>query len=354
MYTPEGYVEWITEIKARVRATQFRAARAANTEVMVLYWSIGRDILDRQAQLGWGAGIVDRTAADLHREFPDQQGWSRRNVHWMRKVAEVWPTCDDFVHHVGARLPWRHITVLADRLTTREERDWYADRAVEEGWSRNVLEHFIKVNLHRSLGAAPTNFDTTLDSSDSDLAQQLVKDPYIFEHLAYVERVNERTIEQALMDRLQDTLMEFGRGMAFVGRQVRFDVTDEHGKTDEFVIDLLLYHIPQARYVVVELKVGDFTPAYLGQLSTYVAIVDGKLRDPKTQKPAIGILLCTGKNEATVRFALSNISAPIGVADYEGLPPDARDALPSIEELRSAIAEAAADAEQSREPKNKD
>lgn len=239
---PEGYAEWIAEVKDRVRATQFRAARAANTEVMVLYWSIGHDILDRQAQLGWGAGIVDRTAVDLHREFPDQQGWSRRNVHWMRKVAEVWPTRDDFVHHVGAHLPWRHITVLADRLTTREERDWYADRAAEEGWSRSVLEHFIKVNLHQSLGAAPTNFGKTLDSPDSDLAQQLVKDPYVFEHLAYVQRVNERSIEQALMDRLH--------------------------------------------------------------------------------------------------------------ADYEGLPPDARAALPSMEELRTALAEAAAEAERSQEPRH--
>ncbi|MDR2620501.1 MAG: PDDEXK nuclease domain-containing protein, partial [Propionibacteriaceae bacterium] len=256
---------WIAELKTRIRATQFRAARAANTEVMSLYWSVGHDIIVRQRELGWGAKIVDMTSADLQAEFPSQSGWSRRNVQWMRKVAEIWPTLEEFVHHVGARLPWRHITVLADRLKTNEERNWYAARAAEEGWKRSVLEHYIKIDLRRRLGNAPTNFSTVLDSPDSELAQQLVKDPYVFEHLAYVERITERDVERTLMDRLQDTLTEFGRGMAFVGRQVRLDVTDEKGDTDEFVLDLLLFHIPQRRYVVVELKIGRFEPSFLSQ-----------------------------------------------------------------------------------------
>jgi len=174
---------------------------------------------------------------------------------------------EEFVHHVGERLPWRHITVLLDRLNTREDRDWYAARAVAEGWSRNVLEHFIKVDLQHQLGSAPTNFVTALDAPDSELAQQLVKDPYVFESLAYVERMDERSVEQALMDRLQDTLMEFGRGMAFVGRQVRIPVTDEKGDTEEVVLDLLLFNIPQRRYIVVELKTGRFRPKSFEQSS---------------------------------------------------------------------------------------
>jgi predicted nuclease of restriction endonuclease-like (RecB) superfamily len=337
--TPLGYADWLAELKTRVRVTQFRAARAANTEVLRLYWSIGRDILERQAKQGWGARVVERLAHDLKAEFPEQSGWSRTNLLYMRRFAEAWPVEDEFVHQAGGQLPWRHLTVLLDRLPTREERDWYAARAVAEGWSRNVLEHFIKVKLHKQLGAAPTNFAATLPAPDSELAQQIVKDPYVFEHLAMVSDISERHVEQALMDRLQDTLMEFGRGMAFVGRQMHIPVTDEKGDTEDVVLDLLLFHIPQARYVVVELKIGKFQSAHLGQLGTYVAIVDGELRDPLKHAPTIGLLLCTGKNEAIVRYALSGTKAPIGVADYEGLPADAKAVLPPAEQLQEIVTE---------------
>ncbi|ACZ32443.1 protein of unknown function DUF1016 (plasmid) [Xylanimonas cellulosilytica DSM 15894] len=335
---PDGYAALLAELKARVRATQFRAARAANAEVLRLYWSIGRDILDRQAQSGWGSKVVTRLAEDLQREFPDQKGWSRSNLLYMRRVAEVWPVEDEFVHHVGGRLPWRHVTLLLDRLDTREERDWYAARAAEEGWTRGVLELQIRSRLRDSLGAAPTNFTAALESPDSDLAQQLVKDPYVFEHLALVARRDERAVEQALMDRLQETLLEFGRGMAFVGRQVRLSVPDdETGMVEEFYIDLLLFSFLQNRFVVVELKVGKFEPAHLGQLGTYVAIVDDQYRQPHMHAPTVGILLCTGKAGPTVRYALASSSAPLAVADYYGLPDDARAALPSAEELEAVI-----------------
>ncbi len=335
---PAGYADLLADLKARVRATQFRAARAANAEVLRLYWSIGRDILDRQAQSGWGSKVVTRLAADLQREFPDQKGWSRSNLLYMRRAAEVWPAEDEFVHHVGGRLPWRHITLLLDRLDTREERDWYAARAAEEGWTRGVLELQIRSRLRDALGAAPTNFTAALESPDSELAQQLVKDPYIFEHLALATRRDERAVEQALMDRLQETLLEFGRGMAFVGRQVRLSVPDDESDTvEEFYVDLLLFNYLQNRFVVVELKVGKFEPAHLGQLGTYVAIVDEQYRQLQMHAPTVGILLCTGKAGATVRYALASSSAPLAVADYYGLPADARAALPSAEELEAVI-----------------
>jgi predicted nuclease of restriction endonuclease-like (RecB) superfamily len=336
---PVGYPEWIADVKARVRATQFRAARAANTEVLRLYWSIGRDILERQREQGWGAKVVQRAARDLAAEFPGQRGWSRTNLLYMRRAAEVWQTEPEFVHHVGGQLPWRHITVLLDRLNTREDRDWYAARAAAEGWKRSLLEHFIKVDLRGQIGSAPNNFSIALDPCDSELAHDLVKDPYVFEHLAYVERIAECEVEQALMDRLQDTLTEFGRGMAFVGRQVRFAVTDEKGRTDELVLDLLLFSIPQLRYVVVELKVGDFSPAGLGQLSAYVGLVDDKLRDKARHAPTVGILLCTGRNEAVVRYTMANMTSALGVAGFEGLPADALTALPSAEELGAVVRE---------------
>jgi predicted nuclease of restriction endonuclease-like (RecB) superfamily len=255
----------------------------------------------------------------------------------MSKVAETWPTEDAFVQQVAERLPWGHVMVLIDRLNARAERDWYAARSAEEGWSRNLLEHWIKVDLHGRLGAAPTNFSTVLASPDSELAQQLVKDPYVFEHLSYVDRQVERDVEQALMDRLQDTLMEFGRGMAFVGRQVRLEVTDEKGDTEELVLDLLLFHIPQRRFVVVELKMGRFKSAYAGQLGVYVAVVDDQLRDHEYNAPTVGLLLCSGKNESIVRYALASTTAPIGVAEYEGVPADATGVLPSAGELRLAL-----------------
>ena len=336
---PVGYREWLAEVKNRVRATQFMAARAVNTEVIRLYWSIGYDILQRQANQGWGAKVVDRLVRDLRDEFPGQSGWSRSNLLYMRRLAESWPTEELIVQQAAGQLPWGHLMVLLDRLGTREERDWYADRAVAEGWTRSVLEHFLKVGLREQLGAAPTNFDRALPPADSELAQQLVKDPYVFEHLAIVDEISERKVEQALMDRLQDTLTEFGRGMAFVGRQVRFEVTDENGRTDELVPDLILFHIPQLRYVVVELKVGDFSAEHLGQLSAYVGLVDDKVRDETRHAPTIGILLCTGRNEAIVRYALANMSAALGVADYEGLPADAKAILPSVQELQAVINE---------------
>ncbi|WP_051028418.1 PDDEXK nuclease domain-containing protein [Cellulosimicrobium cellulans] len=335
---PVGYAELLAELKARVRATQFRAARAANTEVLRLYWSVGRDILDRQRAAGWGSKVVTSLAADLQREFPDQRGWSRSNLLYMRRAAEAWRTEDEFVQQPVGRLPWGHVTVLLDRLTTREERDWYAARAAEYGWSRAVLEHQIKADLRRAVGAAPTNFTEALEAPDSELAQQLVKDPYVFEHLAMVERVAERDVEQALMDRLQDTMLELGRGMAFVGRQVRLTVPDDASdRVDEFYVDLLFFHVEQLRYVVVELKIGPFEPAHVGQLGTYVAIVDDQFRRPEIHAPTIGILLCTGKTGPTVRYALAGTRVPIAVADYQGLPEEARGVLPSAAELEAVI-----------------
>lgn len=332
-----GYSDWLRDVKARVRATQFKAMRAANREVLDLYWSIGRDIVDRQKRDGWGVSVVERLSRDLMKEFPDQQGWSVTSLRYMRRVARQWPTIGEFRQHAAGELPWGHLMLLMDRVKNRDDLEWYAARAVSEGWKRGVLGHFIKAGLKAQIGTAPTNFEERLDSSDSELAQQLVKDPYVFEHLAYVKRVTERDVENALMDRLQETLTEFGRGMSFVGRQVRFAVTDEKGRTDELVLDLLLFNIPQSRYVVVELKIEDFQPAFLGQLAAYVGLVDTQLRDPEKHAPTIGILLCTGRNEAVVRFTLANMTAALGVADYEGLPAEAKAALPTAAELKAVM-----------------
>jgi predicted nuclease of restriction endonuclease-like (RecB) superfamily len=271
---PDGYGEFIADLKRRVRTTQFRAVRAANTEVLRLYWSVGRDILDRQKRQGWGTKVVDQISADMRREFPGQRGWSIRSLKYMRKLADAWPVEAEFVQHAAAQAPWGHLMVLLDKLDTRDDREWYAAKAVQNGWPRASLEFEIKTDLRKRLGSAPSNFTATLDAAESDLAQQAVKDTYVFEHLDPGEHRAERDRERALMNRIQDTLLELGRDMAFVGRQYRIEVGG-----DEFFVDLLFFHVTQLRYVVVELKVGKFQPAHMGQIGTYVAMVDGEVRD---------------------------------------------------------------------------
>lgn len=329
---PHDYTSLLARLKEQVRETRFRAARAANTEVLRLYWTVGSELIARRADEAWGSGTIDQLASDLAREFPEQTGWSRRNLFYMRRVAETWPEPEEFVQQAAAQLPWGHVMVLLDRLDTREERDWYAAAAAANGWSRSVLLHHIKTGLRAATGAAPSNFASSLPSGDSELAQQIVKDPYVFEHLGLVERAVERVVEQALMDRLQDTMLELGQGMAFVGRQVRLTVPDDtpSGRTEEFYLDLLFFNIEQLRYVVVELKIGDFRPGYLGQLGTYGEIIDDQRRRPEIHAPTIGILLCTGKHGPTVRYALASTAAPIAVAEYQGLPVRDRAGLPSL------------------------
>jgi len=330
---PAGYAELLEQLKARVRTSQVRAARAANSELLQLYWSVGRDILDRQVQAGWGGRVIDRLATDLRAEFPDQRGWSRSNLHYMRSLAAAWPDTAVVPQAVG-QLPWGHVRVLLDKLTTRKERDWYAAAAGEYGWSRDVLVHQVETRLVERVGSAPSNFADALPTPDSELAQQLVRDPYVFDHLALSGRVAERELEQALMDRLQDTLLAFGHGMAFVGRQVRFDVDG-----DELVLDLLLFNVEQLRYVVVELKIGRFDPVYVGQLGTYVAVVDDRLRRGDRHATTVGILLCKGRNDTLVRYALAGAPAPLAVADYtyDSLPPQDRRGLPTAAELAAAL-----------------
>ena len=329
---PEGYAEWFADVKQRVRATSLRAARAVNAEVILLYWSLGKEILDRQERLGWGGKVIPRLAAALGREFPDQKGWSPRNLQYMRAMAEAWRDRPDFVPQVVAQMPWGHVRTLLDRLSTDGDRDWYAMKAVEHGWSRAVLSFQIGSGLLGRIGAAPSNFQRTLVPPDSELAQQLTKDPYVFQHLGLGEELAERGLEDALMDRLQDTLMELGRGMTFVGRRVRFTVDG----VDRWV-DLLLFHTEQLRYIVIELKVEEFEAEFVGQLGAYVVMVDDRLRKPAIHAPTIGLLLCTGKRVATVRYALAASAAPIAVAPWQGLPDDARAALPSVEELEAVV-----------------
>ncbi|WP_344796261.1 PDDEXK nuclease domain-containing protein [Frondihabitans peucedani] len=317
-------------LKDQVLTARFTAQRRVNNELVGLYWRIGDTIAERQAAEGWGAKVIARLAADLRAAFPDMKGFSPRNLTYMRTLAGAWPD-PATAQQAVAQLPWGHVTVLLDRLNDQALRSWYTDQALAHGWSRNVLEHHIKTQAHTRFEAAPSNFDRVLGRTDSDLAQQITRDPYVLDFLAVNGDVKERGLEQALVDRIIDTLRELGDGFAFVGRQVHFDV-----EGDDLFVDLLSFHVEQLRYVVIELKTGRFKPENLGQLGFYVALVDDKLRRPQHAE-TVGLLLVTNKNDAVVRYSLGSQQTPIEVASYDLLPPGIQAALPPEEDLATAL-----------------
>lgn len=287
---PTGYADLLASLKDRVRTARLTALRTVNTQLIELYWSIGKSVLARQEIEQWGSGVMGRLAEDLRAEFPEMKGLSRRNLFYMRAFAEAWP--DPIVQQAVAQLPWGHITVLLDKADTRQNRDWYAHAAVEYGWSRNVLLNMIMNRTLERTGAAPSNFVQRLVGPDSELAQQVAKDPYNFEFLGLSGEIAERDLELALTSRITETLRELGPGFSFVGRQVPFDVDG-----DEYYIDMLFFHMDQNRYVVIELKTGKFQPEYAGKLNFYVALVDDMLRR-EHHNETIGILICGTKTTA--------------------------------------------------------
>jgi len=327
---PAGYGDLLEQVKAEVRLSRLRATRAANTELVGLYWRLGRLILDRQQVDGWGSKVIERLAADLRAEFPGMRGLSRRNLFYMRSLAAAYED-PEVVQRTAALLPWAHVMVLLDKLDGADDRDWYAAAAVEHGWSRAVLTHQITSGLRTRTGAAPSNFKDRLPAVDSDLAQQILRDPYVFDFLDLAGRAGERELEAALMDRLQAFLLELGHGFAFVGRQWHFEVDG-----DDFYIDLLFFNWVQSRFVVIELKTGKFAPEHAGQLGFYVAWVEDNLRRGEHAE-TVGILLCGGRNDRVGRYSLAGTAAPLAVATYDALPPAIQDVLPSTDELAEAL-----------------
>lgn len=305
-----------------------------NGVLVLLYWQIGRDILARQAQQGWGAKVIERLAQDRRAAFPDMKGFSPRNLKYMRAFAEAWPD-SEFVQQAAAQLPWGHNLVLLDRLPGPETRRWYAAKAIEHNWSRNVLVMQIESRLLERSSKTITNFEASLPKPQSDLARESIKDPYRFDFLGLTDDAQEREIENALTTHVTEFLLELGAGFAFVGRQVLLDVGG-----DEFFIDLLFYHLKLRCYVVVELKGGKFKPEHLGQLSFYLTAVDAQIKHPQ-DGPTIGLMLCKSKNKVVAEYALRDNSKPIGVAEYqlvESLPTELQTSLPSIEQIERELA----------------
>lgn len=330
---PADYAALLDSLHTRIRSAQVRAALSVNRELVLLYWQIGREILAQQAAHGWGAKVIDQLSTDLRRAFPEMKGFSSRNLKYMRAFAAAWPE-EPFVQEVLAQITWYHNITLVEKVTNPADRAWYAYKTIENGWSRNILLHQIENRLHLRLGEAQTNFSHTLPAPQSELAQQILKDPYTFDFLQLGQDAQERDLEKALVEHLRAFLLELGMGFAFVGSQYHLEIGEQ-----DFYLDLLFYHFRLRCFVAFELKMGDFRPEYAGKMNFYLSALDDALRGPQDQ-PSIGVILCRAKNKIIVEYALRDLSKPIGVSAYQltqSLPDNLKGSLPTIEDLESEL-----------------
>jgi predicted nuclease of restriction endonuclease-like (RecB) superfamily len=345
---PKGYDTFLVELKERIRIAQLRAALAVNRELIELYWQTGSDIVERQKVHRWGNAVLDRLGEDLQRAFPGLSGFSRTNLYRMRAfylayrdAREIVPQAvgqlaESGLPHALAGIPWGHNVVLIEQVKDTAERLWYARKTVENGWSRNVLIHWIESDLYERQGKAQTNFQKTLPSLQSDLARETLKDPYTFQFLTIEGDAEEKALEEGLLAHIQKFLIELGAGFAFVGRQVRLEVGGE-----DFSVDLLFYHLKLRCYIVIDLKATAFKPEYAGKMNFYLSAVDDLMRHPD-DRPSIGIILCKSRNRVVAEYALRDLAKPVGISSYvtrliESLPAAFRGSLPSTEELAAKL-----------------
>lgn len=330
----EEYETFLRALKERIRTAQIRAALAVSRELIELYWQIGRDIVSRQEQHSWGNSSIDRLAHDLKTAFPGVEGFSRRNLYRMRAFYLAYRDDIEFVPQVVAQIPWGHNALLLEKVKDRAERLWYAQKTLEHGWSRAVLEAQIETRLYHRQGKATTNFEHTLTPLQSDLAQQILKDPYYFDFLTLADDAVERDMERGLLQHIQKFLLELGAGFAFLGSQYALEVGDE-----AFYVDLLFYHVRLHCYVVIDLKMKDFQPEFAGKMNFYLSAVDDLLRQ-RGDAPTIGIILCKTKNRVIAEYALRDINKPIGISEYELgriLPEELQRSLPTVAELEAEL-----------------
>lgn len=337
------YREWLKELKQKVRKAQLKAAVSVNTALLTFYWELGADIVERQKTAKWGSGFLKQLSVDLMSEFPDMKGFSKRNLERIRKWYLFYMlknlNCDTACDAIGQQpvekviqIPWGHNLVIISKCKDIEEALFYIQKTIENNWSRSVLIHQIESGLYERQGKAITNFDKTLPAPQSDLAQQIIKDPYNFDFLTLTENYRERELEQGLIQHVTRFLVELGAGFAYMGKQVSLQVGER-----DFFLDLLFYHTQLHCYVVIELKTGDFEPEHAGKLNFYIKAVDEQRRQ-KGDNDTIGILLCKRKDKLVAEYALSDINKPMGVSEYQltqSLPDNLKSSLPSIEEIEA-------------------
>lgn len=342
LHLDKDYKDFLGNIKTRLKSAQLRAALAANSELIKFYWELGNDLIEKQKTQKWGAGFLEQFSHDMRQAFPEMQGFSVTNLKRMRLFAQAYP---DFEIRAQAvpQLPWGHIVRLMQMIKDDSQREWYANQTIKNGWSRAVLEMQVESQLYerQAISSKKTsNYHEHLPSHQSDLANEILKDPFNFDFLTIQGKALERTVEDALVTHIRDFLLELGQGFAFVGSQVPLTFDDQ-----EFFVDLLFYHLNLRAFVVIELKATKFKPEHTGQLGFYLAAVDDQLRKPGDNQ-TIGILLCKSKNKVIAEYALRNISAPIGVSEYtlsKSIPTDLKGSLPTVEEIEAELNESAKD-----------
>ena len=340
--TDEDYKAWIAELKRRIRQSQIKAAVKVNTELIRMYWNLGRDIVEKQSESRWGKGFFNELSRDLKEAFPDMEGFSVTNLKYMKRMYLFYnqsdvicqQLADELQEHLLFTIPWWHHVVLMTKCGTVEEALFYMKKVVENGWSRNVLMNFIEAGLYKAEGKALTNFANCLPNPQSDLAQQVLKDPYNFDFLTMREGYAERELEDALTKNITKLLLELGNGFAYVGRQVRLEIGEE-----EYFADLLFYNFKLRCFIVGELKTGRFKAEYISKLGLYVSAVNHQMRH-KDDNPTIGLLICKTKDEVVAKYTLESTNQPIGISEYqlaELLPKEFRSSLPSIEEIEKEL-----------------
>jgi Uncharacterized conserved protein len=336
--TTKEYAQFLVEIKKEVESAQVKAILSANTELIKLYWFIGKALVEKQQKYGWGNKIIEKLSQDLQNELPGLGGFSRPNIFRMQAFYRAYEIVSQAVRQLEElpffHIPWGQNILLITQVKNETQRLWYAQQTIDNGWSRSALESWIKSDLYSHQGKAISNFRTSLPEPHSALAQQSFKDPYIFDFLTLHKEHLEQELEQGLIDNVEKLLLEMGKGFALVGRQYHLHVGEK-----DFYLDLLFYHVKMQCYVVVELKTGEFIPEHAGKLNFYLSAVDDLVRNP-TDKPTIGLLLCKTKDNFIAEYALRDINKPMGVAGYETeilnkLPKELKGTLPTIEEIEA-------------------
>lgn len=333
LFPEHDYLAFLNALKRRIKTSQLRAAFAVNSELIHLYWQIGNEIIIRQKSQGWGSKVINRLAKDLKREFPDMTGFSLTNLKYMRSFAQAYSQ-EEISQRCVDQLPWRHNIVLFTKLKDTGLRFWYAQKALENGWSRNVLVLQIESSLYERQGSAITNFERTLPSPQSDLAQGLLKSEYNLDFLQLREKALERDLENALVNHMKEFLLELGVGFAFMGSQYPLEVDG-----NDYRLDLLFYHTRLHCYVIIDLKMGEFEPEYSGKMNFYISAVN-KTVCTEGDNPTIGIILCRSKKKNIVEFALDAMQNPIAVSTHR-LSDKLKENLPSIEQLEMELEVAA-------------
>ena len=335
------YLKWLDNLKSRIRTTQIKAALSANAELIKLYWDIGKDIFEKQEIKGWGNFIVENLSKDLKSEFPNMKGFSRRNLFYMKKFYNFYKSNFKKVQQLVAQIPWGHNILIISKSQNINEAIFYLNETLENNWSRDILNMQIDSDLYKRKGNAITNFSQSLPQPNSDLANQTLKDPYLFDFLTLKKDADEKSIEEQLTKHITHFLLELGKGFAFIGRQYHLEI----GQND-YYIDLLFYHTKLRCYVVIELKAKEFKAEYAGKLNFYLSAVDETLKSTN-DNPTIGILLCKERNKIEAEYALRGMSQPIGIAEFKlskAIPKEIKSELPTIEEIELATTKAISNA----------